>query len=75
MKYTPEMIERFGLVPYAVYGGYVASFKCPAATGDRIYDAALIGPIFAAAQRKADAEIERRNAETRAAIKATLDGA
>ena len=53
MRYKPEHIERFGLVPYAVYGGYVYSFKCPAVSGDRIYDAALLERILLAAHNKA----------------------
>lgn len=62
MRYTPEQIERFGLVPYAIYGGFVASFKAPSATGDRVYDAALLDSILIAAQKQADAEIERSQA-------------
>ena len=49
------MIERFGLVPYAVYGGIVYSFKCPAATGDQVYDAALLPEILLAAHNAAAA--------------------
>lgn len=53
MRYKPEAIERFGLVPYAIYGGYVYSFTCPAATGNRVYDAALLDSILLAAHNAA----------------------
>ena len=61
MRYRPEEIERFGLVAYAVYGGYVYSFKCPGVSGDRVYDADLLEPIFKAASDRADELIKQRN--------------
>lgn len=61
MKYQPSDIEPFGLKPYAVYGGVVYSFTCPA-TGDRVYDAILLEKIFATAQKKANKIIAERNA-------------
>jgi hypothetical protein len=64
MRYRVGEIERFGLVPHAVYGGFIHSFKCPAA-GDTVYDAALLDSIFAAAQNKADGVIEQRNEATK----------
>ena len=72
MRYTPEMIERFGLVPYAIYGGVVYSFKVPSATGDKVYPAELIEPILIAAQIEADKLIESLNAATKARILACL---
>jgi hypothetical protein len=56
VKYTPDMIQPYGLVPYAVYGGIVYSFKCPAATGDKVFDAALIDEIFIRAMLKLESE-------------------
>jgi hypothetical protein len=64
MRYRPDEIKRYGLEPYAVYGGYVYSFTCPAATGDRIYDADLLDGIFEKAQKQALDIIATRRTQT-----------
>ncbi len=51
--FTPDQVRKFGLEPYAVYGGKVYSFKCPGIP-DKVFDAALLPHIFADAQSKAD---------------------
>jgi hypothetical protein len=60
MRYRPEAVKRFGLEPYAVYGGFVYSFKCPSVSGDRIYDAALLDHILIAANERANEIVASR---------------
>lgn len=67
MKYRPDQITRFGFEPYAVYGGYVYSFKYPSVSGDRIYDAAMLDKIFKAAHKQANEIVAERNAANLAA--------
>ena len=64
MRYKVDEVTRWGLEPYAVYGGYVYSFKCKQ-TGDRIHDASLLDKIFAMACDRANELIEEQNKNLR----------
>lgn len=63
MRYRPDEIRPFGLEPYAVYGGLVYSFTCPAATGNRVYDAVLLERILLTAHNRANQIVKERNAQ------------
>ena len=60
MKYTPESVRAAGLIPYAVYGGVVHSFKAPS-TGDYVWDADLLDGIFTEAMNEAAGAINKIN--------------
>lgn len=62
MKWSPEAVEHMGLIPYAVYGGVVHSFKVPG-QGDKCYDGNLLDEIAIGAQKKVDQIHAKRNKE------------
>ncbi len=49
--YTPEQVRKFGLEPYAVYGGKVYSFKCDTVPG-KVFDIDRLPGILMAAHNK-----------------------
>jgi hypothetical protein len=53
-RFRPDQITQYGFEAYAVYGGYVYSFKCPKVSGDRIYDVNLLDAFLAATQKGND---------------------
>ncbi len=50
--FTPEQVRKYGLKPYAIYGGKVASFKCEEVPG-KVFDIDLLPGILMKAQNKA----------------------